>query len=113
MAGVRPKLSGWPWVRAVAVLLAGVAAGVSHAQDAPDKPIVNMPDGVQAAPLTSTMVLHPDPQCPGMANFRSDSISYTEWANNKVVSTWTNTTETFLGCVETDPGAPDPAPPAP
>ncbi len=71
-----------------------------------------MPDGVQAGPLNSTMVIHPDPQCPAMARFRADSISYTEWANRKVVSTWTNTTETFLECVEGDPGAP-PAPPEP
>ena len=111
MSGVRCALPGWPW--AFAVLLACAAAATSRAQDAPDKPIVNMPDGVQAAPVNSTMVVHPDPQCPGMANFRSDSISYTEWANNKAVSTWTNTTETFLGCVETDPLAPDPPPPAP
>lgn len=76
---------------------------------------VIVPDGVYPSPAVSVMVIHPDPACPGPARFRRDSIEYTEWANRKAVSTWTNTSETFLGCVDgdappdgSDPGAADP-----
>lgn len=98
-------------------LLSCLVAGASRADDAqtpdsqtpdPRTPLVRIPDGVQASPVASAMVTHLDPQCPGMASFRRDSISYTERANNRVVSNWTNTSETFVACVDADPNAPDP-----
>ncbi len=88
---------------------------MSRADDAqtPDgqAPAVRIPDGVQASPVTSTMVTRYDPQCPGMASFRRDSISYTERANNLVVSNWTNTSDTFVACVDADPNAAETPPP--
>ena len=99
-----------------AVLLWWLVPASSRAADPPqdpanpNAPVVNMPDGVQAALPNSVMVTHPDPQCPGSARFRRDSITYTEWANNKAVSTWTNTTETFQTCVDDDPNDAEPPP---
>lgn len=108
-------------VAAVLALLCCVDPGASRAADAPDSgtqdpatgadPAVRIPDGVQASPTSSVLVTHPDPQCPGAGSFRRNSITYTEWANNKVVSTWTNTTETFQACVDADPSAPETPPP--
>lgn len=59
-----------------------------------------VPDGVRMSPVSSVVLTRPDPQCPDLARFRTDSIEYTEWANNVAVSKWTNTTETFLECVD-------------
>lgn len=91
----------------LACLAAGLAPGTSRAADAKD-PAVRVPDGVQASPVASVMITRPDAQCPAMASFRRDSISYTEWANNVAVSNWTNTSDTFLGCVDADPNGADP-----
>lgn len=98
-------------VLAVAVtVLSCLAPGTGRAADDQKPAAVRVPDGVQASPTTSVMVVHADAQCPAMASFRRDSISYTEWANNLVVSNWTNTTETFLECVDAEPGAPETPP---
>ena len=69
-------------------------------------------DGVYPTRQTSEMVDHPDPACPGLARFRQDSIEYTEWANQRVVSTWTNTTETFMMCLDSDSADPTTTDPA-
>lgn len=97
-------------------LLACLGPAASRAADArdpaadPNTPLVHMPDGVQASPSGSVLVVHPDPQCPGTASFRRISTTYTEWSNNKAVSTWINTADSFVACVDADPNAPEPPP---
>ena len=96
-------------VLAVALaVLSCLAPGTGRAADDQKPAAVRVPDGVQASPVASVMVVHADAQCPAMASFRRDSISYTERANNRVVSNWTNASETFVACVDADPNAPDP-----
>lgn len=73
-----------------------------------------MPDGVQAELPTTTLVQHPTPECgadedpvapsggaaaPNLGFFTLNVTKYSEWSNGKVVSTWSNSAETFLRCL--------------
>lgn len=91
-------------------------AGVVLVDDAaPDQA---MPDGVQAEKPTTTLVQRATPKCgadedpaapsggvaaPNLGFFRLDVTKYAEWSNGKVVSTWANSAETFLRCVNASP----------
>ena len=91
---------------AFAVALA-LSASLAAATSRADQAVNHVPDGVYPSPTVSEMVTHPSPECPDKAVFRRDSTDYTEWANNVPVSKWTNTSESFLRCVDAQGETPE------